>query len=334
MPPLNRQAAPTAKTAEAENITFSLKEISPLAAPNAIQVVVGCDDGYARHLSVMLLSLFEHSKTLPVKVHVLVSPKFLSRSRLDDALGSDAAHLSYYMLDAEDVPSPKERGDITSATYYRLLMGECLPLEIRRVIYLDCDMLICGDLADLWRASLDDAVVAAVSDPGFSSQCLLGLTNDAPYFNAGMMLIDLVRWRREAVGSSALHFRMTHPERVTYDDQCALNWILRGRWRELGAIWNVQALHLGQRADSGVQYFEPPVLVTSEARIVHFNAPGRPWLYMDDHPFKQVYLSYNARTSWRNERPADRYPHNVIIKILRRYAPVLLPIYQWTRKFI
>ncbi len=299
-----------------------------------IHIVAGCDDGYARHLGVMLLSLFEHAKTCPVMVHVLVPPQFSSQLLLEEALGGDAAKLAYYILDVEDMPGPKERSDLTSATYYRLHMGECLPPEVDRVIYLDCDMLICGDLAELWRTSLGDSVAAAVADPAFTERNRLGLADNALYFNAGVMLIDIARWRDEEIGKRTLDFRMSHPERVTYDDQCALNWILRGRWLELDAIWNVQTFLLAEMVDGEVRYFQPRPALASHARIVHFNAPGRPWLYMDEHPFKREYLSYKARTPWRAERPADRYPHNIVIKTLRRHAPVLLPAYHMLRRYI
>src|SRR5665647_661264 len=86
--------------------------------PIAMQVVVGCDDGYACHLSVMLLSLFEHSRTLPVQVHVMVPPSFASGARLEQALGENACKLIYHVLADGAVLRLKQREDLTAATYY------------------------------------------------------------------------------------------------------------------------------------------------------------------------------------------------------------------------
>ena len=201
--------------------------------PAAIQVVVGCDDGYARHLAVMLLSLFAHSSTRAVQVHVMVPPSFASRARLDQAVGEHAGRLTYHVLADGAVRSLKQRHDLTAATYYRLCIGHALPPEMQRVIYLDCDMLVRCDLAELWQVPLGGMVLAAVVDPAFTEQHILGLPDGAPYFNAGVLLIDLARWREETIGAAAIGFAGAHPERLTYNDQCALNWILRDRWARL-----------------------------------------------------------------------------------------------------
>ena len=98
--------------------------------------------------------------------------------------------------------------------------------------------------------------------------------------------------------------------------------------------WNVQTPDFGREVNGAIEYPRRLSPTAALARIVHFSAPGRPWLYMDNHPFKPAYLSYLAQTPWRDERPSDRYPHNMIIKALRRRAPILLPIYLYLRRYI
>jgi lipopolysaccharide biosynthesis glycosyltransferase len=304
------------------------------AETSEIQVMVGCDDGYARHLCVMLLSLFEHCTALPVRVHVMVPAGFSSRARLEQALGENAGKLTYHVLSDGPLLSLKQRYDLTAATYYRLLISDVLPPEVQRVIYLDCDMLLRGDLAGLWQMSIGSSVVGAVRDPHPPSREVLGLPDGAPYFNAGMLLIDLARWRSEAVGEAAFAFASAHPDRLTYNDQCALNWVLRGRWAELDPIWNLQTGSLARIEMGEAIYLRPLPPVAAAAQIVHFNAPGRPWLYMDEHPFKPIYQAYKERTPWSDERPIDYYTHNIIVKTLRSRAPILLPIYNKIRTYI
>ena len=300
---------------------------------DVIHLVVGCDDSYARHLAVMLLSLFARSLTLPVQVHVLAPPGFASRNKLEEALGQHASKLVYYKVDPQNLPG-LGRPDISVATYYRLLIAEVLAPDLDRVIYLDCDMLVCCDLVELWDQPLGEFVVGAVTDPGFRHHEVLGLPEGAGYFNAGVLLIDLKRWRAAGIGREALAFRVAHPERISHDDQCALNWLLLGRWAKLDETWNVQAQTLGKLAGGQLHYFHPMPVAGREARIVHFNFPARPWTYMDEHPFKPFYLVFQAKTPWRSERPTDRYPHNIIIKALRRHTPALLPIYNHMRKYV
>lgn len=302
--------------------------------PETVEVVVGCDDGYARHLAVMLLSLFAHSTARLVRVHVLVPSDFGSRARLDHALGKHADRLIYHVLADGAVRNLKQRPDLTATTYYRLLIGDALPPEVERVIYLDCDLVLRCDLAQLWKTSLGNAIVGAVLDCSFAQNHILGLPDDALYFNAGVLLIDLVRWRREMIGEAAINFAAAYPQRLSYNDQCALNWVLRGRWALLAPAWNVQTQQFGRFVDGRLEYLRPLPSIAATAQIVHFNEPGRPWLYMDNHPFKSDYLSYKARTPWRHERPADYYPHNIVIKLLRTHAPILLPVYLWLRRYV
>ena len=264
----------------------------------------------------------------------MVPPGLTSRTRLDETLGVNAGRLIYHVLADQAVVGLKQREDLTDATYYRLLMGNVLPADMQRVIYLDCDLMLRGDVAELWRFPLGDAIVAAVPDPGFTYHHVLGLSKDGPYFNAGVLLIDLVRWRGEAIGEKALAFATCHPDRLTFNDQCALNWVLNGCWATLDPVWNLQALMLGEVVDGEMRYYDPLPPIVAGARILHFNAPGRPWHYMNDHPFKSHYLSYKAHTPWRGEQPVDRYPHNIIIKTLRQYAPALLPVYRSIRRYV
>ena len=302
--------------------------------PNTIHVIAATDDRYAQHAGVMAASLFAHKNSSNVQLHVLVPPDFSSRSRLE-TVPRNGGGLAFHVLSgAMEVNRLKQRADITSATYYRLLMTEVVPSDIERAIYLDCDIIVRDGLSDLWTLDLGSKIVGAVIDPGFDRQALLGLPSAAPYFNAGVLLIDLAQWRRENIGRQALEFAETNPERLTFNDQCALNWILRSRWMALDRKWNMMTQYLGKATESGFEFSYPLSPVGRSAKIVHFNEPGRPWLYMSDHPFKQEYLRHLAVTPWRDYRPPDRYPHNVIVKNLARYAPVLLPGYLAMRRIM
>ena len=172
--------------------------------PDAIQVAVATDDGYAAHLTVMLLSLFEHRGATPIQVHALVPLDFKSKLKMLCAMGPHASEVFFHQVDASKVAGMKQRSDITNATYYRLLIGELLPQRVGRVIYLDCDMLVCGEISTLWETPLGNSVLAAVRDAGFTQHDTLGLDVSEPYFNAGMMLIDLDHWRRLEVGPQSI----------------------------------------------------------------------------------------------------------------------------------
>ena len=109
---------------------------------------------------------------------------------------------------------------MTIATYDKLAIGRWLPESERQVLWLDCDLLAIADLARLWRTALGRSVVLAAQDPfvqtvgarfGVACHRKLGINPDAEYFNAGIMLIDVARWRSEHIAARALAYLRQSP---------------------------------------------------------------------------------------------------------------------------
>lgn len=148
-------------------------------------------------------------------------------------------------------PGLHGEGDITC--YYRLFLGDVLPESIDRVLYLDADILVQGNLAELWEIPFDGNVVQAVPDAYAPTQHLprlsridfddgIRFSSETPYFNAGVQLIDLKRWRQERVGQLASALLWKYGEQLRFRDQDALNCVLVGSWRRLGPTWNLHEL--------------------------------------------------------------------------------------------
>ena len=124
-------------------------------------------------------------------------------------------------------------GRMTIATYDKLTIGRWLPESERRVLWLDCDLLVLGDLARLWETALGGNSVLATKDLfvhtvgarfGVACHQELGINPDAEYFNAGIMLIDVERWRSENIAARALAYlrqyvagRRTHLIRARFE---------------------------------------------------------------------------------------------------------------------
>jgi lipopolysaccharide biosynthesis glycosyltransferase len=68
----------------------------------------------------------------------------------------------------------------------------------------------------LWETPLLDHPVAAVEEPHYIKQLSLGMPANAPYFNSGVMLINLPAWRRENVSERALVFLQQYPDKLKH----------------------------------------------------------------------------------------------------------------------
>lgn len=159
-------------------------------------------------------------------------------------------------------------GRIPPASLIRLLMPELLAGRYDRLLYIDVDTEIRGDLAPVFDLDLKGNVLAAASASAGEAHCRrLGMTAPYRYFNSGVMLIDVARWNAENVGERALQFIERNAAICTLPDEDALNAVADGRFMELSLIWNFRG---GLMQLPGSSRLVTPV-------ICHYDGPDKPW---------------------------------------------------------
>lgn len=204
--------------------------------------------------------------------------------------------------DYGDSTSIRVWGRVPKLTYARINLAAYLP-EPSRVILLDSDLLVRSDIGRLWDTPLAGAVAAAVIDPfiptvssrdGLATYVDLGLASDAPYLNAGVMLVDLALWRQREVGPRALAFVESYWRVTRWYDQDAINAVLAGQWITLDARWQTHPRLARLRTIS--PRGEDPW-------IVHFSGRLKPWAYRGDSAYDREFFEVLDRTDWRGWRP-------------------------------
>lgn len=136
-------------------------------------------------------------------------------------------------------------GHIHKAAYLRLLIAKLLPLAVAKALYFDTDLVVKDDVAKLWDFPLDGHPIGAVKDFGIMASSRmrrqkaesLGLPLGAPYFNSGVMIMDLAAFRKEGYGEKVLQCVTSHAYR--HHDQDGLNKVFMGNWSILPLRWNV-----------------------------------------------------------------------------------------------
>jgi lipopolysaccharide biosynthesis glycosyltransferase len=298
-----------------------------------IDIVVACDAGFAQHLAVMLLSLADTNSQHDLSVFVLWSGPTDEEDKLRRVLASTPFEFSFINVSDGALSNLAVRVNFTVMTYARLLIADLLPRELDRILYLDGDILVRGDIGGLWTTDLRGKTVGAVVDnPPYPFNRTLGLPADDPYFNAGVLVIDLRRWRDLNIGERCLVFAREHPDRLRYCDQCALNFILHNDWTALDRVWNFQSMDVAHFVNGNVRFDAVDPQQLAAARLIHFSGRSKPWHYLNDHPLKGEYMRYRSRTPWPWHRFADRHTKNIIRKYLLRYAPALLTAYGSLRR--
>ena len=160
-----------------------------------------------------------------------------------------------------------------------LLLGELVPDDVERVLFLDADLLVLDDPTGLLDVDLGgralaaavDGAIALCSGPrGVRAWREQGIPAFAPYFNAGVMAISLRDWRERAVGARALRYLSTRgTSGGGFLHQEALNAIAWDDWHEVDPRWNVLASHAGR------PYWR--AAAPAHAGIVHFAGRMKPW---------------------------------------------------------
>lgn len=184
---------------------------------------------------------------------------------------------------------------IPKAAYYRVLVDQLLVGQpVQRVLYLDVDMVNTGRLRSLYATDLGTKLIGAVADGGdlgrFAKMNLAHVPHER-YFNSGMLLIDVARWRAEHVAQQVLAYAQANVKLCRYHDQDALNAILHDQWQPLHPRYNAQTnIMLG-----ATQRFSKKVLqsVRQHPVLVHFCGHQKPWKNGFPHQFLEK-LYYNA----------------------------------------
>jgi lipopolysaccharide biosynthesis glycosyltransferase len=282
-------------------------EVNNLIRPVPIEpvtIICAADEHYALPLAVMLESLSSNANPSR-RIDVYIIDCGLSESvrmRISKQVRPNLHFHWQLSTRSRDIGDPSW-GHVSGATYERLIIDEYLPGDTTFALWLDCDLLVLDDITTLFQRPLKGHTLLAVRDafiPSVSSRFgvhnwqELGLTKKQPYFNAGVMLIDMDRWRASEVASRAAQYIQRYGKKVYFNDQEALNAVIGDDWFSLDDRWNCSANPFHARQQS------PDRDVPA---IIHFSGRIKPWDLPDLGLSQKLFFHYVDKTSWRGNRP-------------------------------
>lgn len=195
------------------------------------------------------------------------------------------------------------RGYFTSAMWYRMLLPELVDAD--RVLYLDVDTVVAGDLRELFATPMGDAWMAAVENvrlPWLPDRAAdLGIER---YFNSGVLLLDLAALRAEGAAERVLDYAREQGTELLWPDQDALNVVLGERRVELHPRWN--AMNALFNSDAGAATFGQQAVdeALADPGIRHFEGPlaNKPWHPGFAEPHGELYWRHLRATPFRPRR--------------------------------
>ena len=239
-----------------------------------IPIFFSTDDRYAPYLAVALESLKANSsEKFTYDINILIeklSPKHRSAIQ---SMQTENIRISFQNV-SERLSYLCSRLHLrdyyTKATYYRFFIPEMFP-QYDKGLYLDCDIAITRDVAEMFNTPIGNNLVGAVTEEvmtdidvfGRYSEIVLGIKRKK-YFNAGILVMNLAEMRKihiEEVFASLLSIK-------TYSvaqDQDYLNVICYGRIKYLNPLWN----------KTPMPYSDPNLT----PYIAHYKINFKPWKY-------------------------------------------------------
>ena len=203
--------------------------------------------------------------------------------------------------------------------YARLLIPDQFDCE--RFLYLDADILVTTDLFSIYNQDLGDQTIGVVAphliQDMHESAFYAGLSieMDKPYFNSGVMLVDVLAWKKSRVTERCLDLCEKYPEQMISADQSVLNAVMYGGFHELNSKYNYYC-----PAEEAVNSIEDGIL--------HFIGSPKPWdplakyfhknfSYYREYSEKIVHNPVKPRISLNGLKRSLRLPVIYLRKILK-----------------
>jgi len=270
-----------------------------MSNPPKISIAVACDNHYLIMLAALLKSIeVNHNSSEHIDVWIIEDDiKKKNKIKLESSLDPVKFTLIWICQNSvipKDIHLPFDKNTYPLNIYMRLFIPYFIPDELKKVLYLDVDMIFTRDISELWNTNIDNHIAAAVTD----STCVyiknniqnykeLNLPGDAKYFNSGLLLMNIDRWKEHEITLKVIKTIDQNREYTQFSDQYGLNVILVNQWLELDPLWNYYA-DGKHPLPFNIHFFHRKPFYKS---------------YFNSLIYRDIFYSYLNQTKWINSKP-------------------------------
>lgn len=275
-----------------------------------INIVLATDKNYAQHATVAMTSILVNTKKPQDIVFFVIDDNIDLKNKklMSETVFNLGGTINFVHTKEDSFEKVFVSGNITKAAYLRLCIPQILSSDIKKVIYLDCDLLVLDDIRKLWQIDLGDLPMGAVDDYGIlssSSKCQEKIINldwqkEDSYFNSGVLLLNIQKWREERYYEKLIELVISRDFR--HHDQDALNYIFKRNWKKLSMQWNVipPVFNMTLRIVFNKNLLKTAVEAVKNISIMHYAGGYKPWEYNIYQGFNDKYYKYLSLTEYRD----------------------------------
>lgn len=262
----------------------------------AVSVVLAADNNYSPYLATSIASCISNT-SIENNYRFVVLHRDISQDNQNLITGlaqnKDNVHIEFVNI----LPMVYEytlnaREHISTETFYRFLILDIMK-DCEKVIYIDCDLIVCDDIAKLYKQNMGDNLIAAVRDADFTGQLnmpgstaleyaknVLRLDNPYDYFQAGVIMLNIPEMRKITSVNELLN--IADKDLYRYSDQDILNVLCQGRVHFLDMEWNHIFDCNGERVKNVITWApacvnEAYMKARLNPKIIHYAGWLKPW---------------------------------------------------------
>lgn len=268
-----------------------------------IHIVLAANVAYYQHVCVLIVSLLENNRNSEFVIYVLTDDKYSPEKEKILSLASryENIEIDFREVDPADVDffSMSEYCfQTTIQTYYRCLIPDLFP-DLSKVLYLDSDMVVDGNIDRLWEIDIDEYYAAGVREIDENNPLLersisiLSFDKAELYVNAGVLLLNLDRMRKHGIPVAFADTAKKFGNSLPMQDQDVINFTLRGGIKEIDPRFNWTHMHLKPAMRGNIS--------CSDIVIHHYTSGRKPWnpRLFCRHVGKSLYFHYLSNTPYR-----------------------------------
>ena len=279
---------------------------------NKINIVFASDNNYAQHTAVAMTSVLVNTK-VPQKIQFYLIDDEIqqeNKEKITKTVQNLGGNIEFIKIKNSRLEDCYVSGELSRASYFRLDIANILDENIEKIIYLDCDLLVYDDIEKMWQLDMGGKPVAATCDLGIMASArvrkqknkFIGLPFDAPYFNAGVLIMDLKKWRdgNYAEAIIALATQNKYPNH----DQDALNKFFMNNWQEIPLRWDVipPVFNLFFKILTKPDLRKKAIEAKLNPAIFHYAGGYKPWEYEIHDGFNDKYYEYLKLTEYKDAK--------------------------------
>ena len=263
---------------------------------NTIPIFFTVDDKYVPFLAVALQSLIENSseknyyliKILYTRITEENQEKIKKYEK--ENVNIEFVDLNYYINKIKNKLYTRDYYSVT--TYFRLFIPNLYP-QYNKALYLDCDIVLLADVAELYNIDMGDNLVAAAPDDVIQKievfqeyvEKVVGVADYRNYFNAGVLLMNLDELRKFDFQEKFL-YSLEKIKFAVAQDQDYLNRLCKGRVKIISNVWD--KMPISNDTD------------TNDLKLIHYNLAFKPW-HFEDILYKEYFWKYAKKTEFFDE---------------------------------